>query len=72
MTESFAPTETRRPRPGQWPSIELIQDIVAGVLDDQGRGETAADVGLEACQRLDRLQRAHHSAALRPIFEPGR
>jgi hypothetical protein len=61
MTPSRAPTENRSPPPDQWPSIELIQEIVAGVLDHRQPGETAADVGLQACQRLDRLLRAHRS-----------
>ncbi len=63
MAPAPAPTENQPQRPDQWPSIELIQEIVAGVLDHRQPGETAADVGLQACQRLDCLQRAHRSGS---------
>lgn len=65
MTLSVASREPRT-SVSRWPSVGLIRDIVSGVLDERRTGRTAAEVGLEVCLRLDRLQRAHHSVDLVP------
>ena len=69
MTQTCAPARARTLPTALWPSTELILEIIAGVVDDQRRGGTATDVGLEVCQRLGRLQRAHLSGGLTPHAE---